>query len=515
MRNLRSRPIRSWVAGVALCVVGCSPGADPGHEPTALFHAPIINGETDTEHPAAVAITHGASEQANCSGTIVKVEGDEGWVLTAAHCAPGASSGVIALGHLDENPREFPILEVMANPAYDTTLHSWWNDYAVIRFAGADATVPFIPAAQAGEDGLATGDVVTLVGYGQTSGTGQLTSQRRTIDRPLSTLTPDTFQYDQATGGICFGDSGGPALAETANGLRVVGVTTAVSDMTCGGWGGSARVSSAYDAFIAPLLAKPSFDGCPACFGAGLQTAECSLLLDACFAAGSDCDAYNACSSGCSDLACSNACAASHPAGAAQYAEMLACPCPSCGDRCSGETLCGGDASGCGFVSDTPSCSDCIAGCCAEARACADDTSGCSSCFPSCSADAAADALSACLAASSCTSTCGLDLVVEINGSGGVGGGGDTGVSASAQASSGAGPSSTNGPGSATSAASAGGGGNGSGGTSSASTAPGKGQTQDDGGCAMAPGHDSRPGPWLLLFALVGFRRSFRGSGRP
>ena len=47
--------------------------------------------------------------------------------------------------------------------------------------------------------------------------------ERRSITRPIQDLDPDVFTYDQTSGGICFGDSGGPAFADLPAGKRVPG----------------------------------------------------------------------------------------------------------------------------------------------------------------------------------------------------------------------------------------------------------------------------------------------------
>lgn len=414
-----------------MCLAACADLA-----PEAGEHAePIINGVIDTENPAAIAFGQGSFPFASCSGTIVKVEGNQGWALTAAHCADNIQGALVLMGHLNQAPRQFPIIEVVANPDYDEVIHTYWNDYAIVRFAGADDTVPVVPIATPAEESLAAGDIVTLVGYGQIEG-GGTSMERRSITRPIQDLDPDTFTYDQTTGGICFGDSGGPAFADLPVGRRVVGVTTVVSDQDCAYWGGSARVKAYYASFLEPVLEKPTFDACWKCFGSAFGTSTCNALMSACFQPGSQCETYQQCRQGCAgDTACQATCAASYPQGATQYDEMLACPCDACGAACSDEIVCGGTAAGCGFISDEPACSVCIDGCCAEARACADDPSGCGSCFPNCEPpNAAADALLTCLEASSCVETCGLDLVIVPpgEGGGGEGGAGPATVSSSA-----------------------------------------------------------------------------------
>ncbi len=463
----------------------------------------IINGIIDTENPAAVAFGSAWEPFGTCSGTIIKVEGEHGWALTAAHCADNIVGNLMLVGHLDESPLQFPVVEVVSNPAYFVAF-AFGEDVAVVRFVGADPSLPVVSVATAAEDDLAVNTTITLAGYGRTE--DGVKSQRRSITRPILLLGADLMTYDQATGGICFGDSGGPAFAELGVGRRVVGVTSVVTGIDCDGWGGSARASAHLSGFIQPLLDKPTFDACSRCYGAAFSTTACQSLVEGCFAGG-PCELYSNCVSACSDAACRDACGAANPQGEAEYGAIAACPCEICGESCQDQPTCGGSGTGCGFVSDTPACTVCIEGCCAESAACVADSEGCGTCFPNCGPNPASAALLECLEASTCVDLCGLNLVMQGPSDGD--GGGDGGGGEAGQGGAGHGGAATVSATGSAAMATSGAGAGGSQATSTSTGGHGGREVDDDqashsGGCSFdTQGHDGNAVASLLLTLLV------------
>jgi hypothetical protein len=348
----------------------------------------------------------------------------------------------------------------------------------VVRFTGAAANPPQVmPAMSPAEDGLAVGQVVTLVGYGQTEFGG--TSNRRSINRNIFELSALRLVYDQATGGQCFGDSGGPAVRATGGGDRVAAVASTVTDANpeCTGFGTGARVSAVYDTFIMPVINQTGYLplSCDECFEAVTQLGTCYGAVEDCFDNAS-CDAYVDCINGCTTIGCQNQCATTNPSGAALYEQIFTCACDSqCVTECQGDDLCAEPAVSCGLSFSAADCNDCIKdSCCSESAACAADA-GCSPCFPNCPGNGAADALTACLE-TSCSDTCGF--LLPVTGEGGAGG------------QPGAGGAGLGGPATGT-------------GTDTGTPVEGNADPEEDSGCSMAPmAADSRGR--LLLLSLLG-----------
>ena len=206
----------------------------------------------------AVALQQG-TEGALCSGTIVKTDPTThiGWILTAAHCV--AIPPVLVLQSNDFSQAtgtlRYDIVDYAADSRYSGQTGSPY-DFAVIRFAGADATTPTIPLV-ASPDGLVVGTNVVSVGYGRTTliatGPGDSNSIRRHVAKTLSQVGQE-IAYDMASDGICQGDSGGPVLVTSGGTEHVAGVHSYVQG-DCNGTGVSTRVSFGAS-FISGELAK-------------------------------------------------------------------------------------------------------------------------------------------------------------------------------------------------------------------------------------------------------------------
>ncbi|MCA9622502.1 MAG: trypsin-like serine protease [Myxococcales bacterium] len=491
----------TFFAASVVALWGCS--GDPAPE-VASSREPIVFGTVDSAHPSAVALVGQSTHPGGllCSASIIEVDPPWAYLLTASHCVLGGAVGVI-VGHLDAPEQELVVVESLANPDYQDG--QYWHDYAVLRAIGADGSTPFTPAATASEDNLGVGDVVTLVGFGQTETPSTPNFARRTVDQAVFLSSNDSLEYQQTMGGMCFGDSGGPSYAALPAGERVVGIHSGVSSPSCTGHAYDTRVSDAYQSFIEPRIHKATFDFCGICFGSALQaTPSCKPLLQACTTPSTPCYAYGQCHSACSgDPVCESNCATSHPVGAADQAAMLDCACQRCSPICDDAAACGGPETGCGVVSNDPGCDGCIQGCCAEAQACADDPY-CGGAFPDAPGNPSAIALESCLAASQCLTTCGL--VLPTSGAGGMGGGGDGGMGGVG----GSGASNVGGQDDP-----AVGGGGGSSATGGAGGTLGDGGSNDDDlprdpagcSCQLPTRPGSRGGAWLLLALAIALRR--------
>ena len=89
-------PARRPLLLLAVALVACDGGVVvDGVPPPAIRRAPIVNGTTDSEHPAVgLLVLHLTAGTAQCTGTLV----GKHTVLTAAHCVEDVTSATFSLG---------------------------------------------------------------------------------------------------------------------------------------------------------------------------------------------------------------------------------------------------------------------------------------------------------------------------------------------------------------------------------------------------------------------------------
>jgi hypothetical protein len=336
------------VCATALLLASCTAGpVSPPGERVGRAPAFIYGGTKDTTHQAVVNLISQPDNQgyfASCSGTIIKVSGTTGYVLTAAHCCAGDSEDpwMVLQGNDYESPdAQYMVTDVSAHPGYNG--HT--KDFCMVRFTGANGGTPFIPAMTPAQDDLQAGDVVEFVGYGVTDGpNGDYNTKRMHVSDALDSVTTYLLNYDQQPGGPCSGDSGGPSLS-VVNGQEVVSGVTSFGDEACTQFGSSGRVSAVYDSFIAPYLSgevpAPTCDDCAQ--AAQNQGGTCAQATSACVN-DDQCIGLADCLSNCSDQACVDDCASQYSAGIDAYNAVIDC---ICNDACASEcaTECGGSSS--------------------------------------------------------------------------------------------------------------------------------------------------------------------------
>lgn len=211
------------VIAVSLSLTGCGPD-DPVHV-VRSHQAPIVNGVVDNDHPFVGAITISGGI---CTATLVGVR----TVLTAAHCVtPGRQHIFHLVG------TTWAVEGVARHPQFDWSQNKY--DIGVARLKSA----PPVPSTFISTKPPSVGQVLTLVGYGET-GNGGGTGTKRVAKNTVAAITDDLIVINGSggeIGNICFGDSGGPSFATLGGHEVQVGVhSTGAGE--CGVQGHDTRV---------------------------------------------------------------------------------------------------------------------------------------------------------------------------------------------------------------------------------------------------------------------------------
>ena len=489
---------RSVLAGLVVVplMLGCSSElVSRSERPAGQAASPIYYGTKDTTHTGVVALItdEGSSGISVCSGTLVQVKSNVGYVLTAAHCCNGSTKpGLVVMANDYADYAGYVGWTTPPKPAYPVVSGSVvWDtrftgagspyDLCMLKFTGATTAMQVIPVATS-PDGLAGNVQIEHVGYGKTerdSNNSIRYHATNKIDRGL-TSREITYSEGNGVGGPCEGDSGGPALlpagAAPAS-QKVVGVTS-YGDANCSSYGSSIRVSAETGptGFIGKYLADQSTGGtgtttpadvCDQCQSDALgPTGACRSVSDAC-EANAGCLGIFTCFDGCAinDSACINACYSSATATSrAKFDAIGTCLCTTaCSTECV--SICGGGSStttttttkpttttttttatstdttepqGCGFEIPDVACNECLVGsCCQVAADCAADAD-CVACAAGgdaaegCATNALRTAFAGCMA-DTCGQACGTAGPTDT----GAGGGGAGGAGAGVQSGSG------------------------------------------------------------------------------
>jgi len=300
--------------------------------PVGSTTCPIINGEPDTspEHMAVVYL-YNAQMSSACTGTLIGPR----IVLTAAHCVYNTSAGNITTyfgnnGYFGE-PRDAS--EVKWHSDYDRRRLN--NDIAMIRLAedppAGVMPIPFLPHSI----GITNADIGTMlefVGFGVTE-TGA-SGTKMTVFNDLGWVctsaggcdlgggayaAENTICEDQAPGGPCTGDSGGPAFIVRSGKEYVCGITSYGDAPECRYYGCSTKVDE-FEDFILAFGGDP--DGTPC-----VENTDCIS---------------NACVEGvCCENRCAGRCDSCNQPGSVGLCVPLpnGTPCPDT-DVCNGEETC-------------------------------------------------------------------------------------------------------------------------------------------------------------------------------
>lgn len=349
MRRATMAKTFSILASITASLIGCGHSSP---EQLGSNHAAIVGGQLDTTHHSVVAIVSvdnptNPTRGETCTGTIVSVQGDTGYVLTAAHCfvdIPATYTTYVFTTddyELLDFSTAHKILDHVVNPFYAAGPHLY--DFAMLKFSGATG-LPSTPVLSAADDDLAVGSNITMVGYGftldditTTDPDASVNTSRRSVSVPIEIIDDDQIIVNETTagGGQCQGDSGGPLLYSKNGTDYVSGVISAGAD-TCTGEGLSNRASTVLDSFITPYVNGepiPTTPTCDSCQGtATVSGGPCEAQDTACNNS-TDCAAYSECTAKCADgdTACMSAC---DQAGADAYNALTSCVVSACTQYC-------------------------------------------------------------------------------------------------------------------------------------------------------------------------------------
>lgn len=290
----------------------------------------ILNGTPDNTqaHMAVVGLSFGGG---GCSGTLISRD----VVLTAGHCAYGQSAGsyTVTFGDNWYSPDHTrSVSEVWVHPGYND--QNITHDVALLRLsteAPASITpIPYLPS----NLGITSTDVgmnLEFVGFGTTE-TGS-SGYKLTTNNQLSWVctspggcnfpagwgSQNTICHDQNPGGICFGDSGGPAFVVRNNKEYVAGIASYVGSSNCAGFACHAKVDE-YETEIRDFVG-------------GILGAPCTAAWE--------CDSGFCASGVCCESACTGTCMTCDLPGSPGLCQVApnGTTCPD-SDTCNGTEVC-------------------------------------------------------------------------------------------------------------------------------------------------------------------------------
>ena len=267
---------RFFAALLLLPLLSCTP------QPDSVASDPfILYGTSDTSaaHQAVVYITMQSGGYGGaCSGTLIA----QNVVLTAAHCCTTASSMRVYIGNSTSSfTTELGVSVAQTHPSWDPNFeqtNNLANDICLLRLSSnapsSVVPIPYLPSSLALTSGEVNNLALQFVGFGltETGASGTKLKMTQTLANicegsswcnvnipnvGTTQVPPNTIGILMNTsGGICSGDSGGPAFVTRGGQEYVAGVSSFVmqnSSQQCDYFGASTKVDR-FSSFIASFL---------------------------------------------------------------------------------------------------------------------------------------------------------------------------------------------------------------------------------------------------------------------
>ena len=197
----------------------------------------IVNGTPvqTCEWPSVVSILEDDDTPSMCTGTLIHPN----VVMTAAHCISEERPIVaVGFGEFSEQAgvpeREVPVIDCVQHPDY---LINGWPDIGYCSLQSAVTDIQIVPVMAGCETAaLQFATQVQIIGYGSTfgevidgeteaSGVGTKRYTTQWVDDLSLEEAYTALTWNTGSHSACFGDSGGPAMAQLADGSwRVFGI---------------------------------------------------------------------------------------------------------------------------------------------------------------------------------------------------------------------------------------------------------------------------------------------------